>query len=273
MSFSTEIDPTRAQEAPSTDSQEEAAMTTNANIPDPIENEVQRMLVRNTVTGFEQGIAATIGLLTAGPVGALASWGTIRGVQGKWTPWFLLGIPAATVINLINFMVFLMVSSQLNYTPEFNPPEREEKQTSQVQPSPTYSAPTYQQEPQTYSQPATRTSVQRYPEPPVLSPVTTIAAANSGSAPKNNCWFGSTYSSKTGYLCSVSTRINSNGHTVYDLVQPNEDQTKRSVVLWDNGDVEFFLKGQRKIGTYTANSGIVSVTARDGQAFEFVVPQ
>ena len=41
---------------------------------DPIDSS-QRVLVRNTVTGFEQGIAAVVGLLTAGPIGALASWG------------------------------------------------------------------------------------------------------------------------------------------------------------------------------------------------------
>ena len=63
-------------------------MTTTT--PDPITPNTERVLVRNTVTGFEQGIAATAGLFTAGPAGALASWATIRGVQGKWTPWFIL---------------------------------------------------------------------------------------------------------------------------------------------------------------------------------------
>ena len=75
---------------------------------DPVDNS-QRVLVRNTVTGFEQGIAAVVGLLTAGPIGALASWGTIRGVQGKWTPWVLIGIPLSLVINLINFLIFTLI--------------------------------------------------------------------------------------------------------------------------------------------------------------------
>lgn len=70
-------------------------------VSDPISNNVERVLVRNTATGFEQGIAATAGFLTAGPLGALASWGVIRGVQGKWTPWVILGIPAAPVLGLI----------------------------------------------------------------------------------------------------------------------------------------------------------------------------
>ena len=54
-------------------------------VPDPIDAYQSRVLVRQTASGFEQGIAAIAGLLTAGPIGALASWGTIRGLQGKWT--------------------------------------------------------------------------------------------------------------------------------------------------------------------------------------------
>ena len=79
-------------------------------VQDPIDSS-QRVLVRNTVTGFEQGIAAVIGLFTAGPIGALAAWGTIRGVQGKWTPWVLLGIPLSIVINLINFLIFTVIAA------------------------------------------------------------------------------------------------------------------------------------------------------------------
>ena len=65
--------------------------------PDPIENNVSRVLVRQTATGFEQGIAAAAGFFTAGPLGALASWGTIRGLQGKWAPWAILGFIGAPV--------------------------------------------------------------------------------------------------------------------------------------------------------------------------------
>ena len=52
----------------------------------------QAVMVRQTASGFEQGIAATAGFFTAGPIGALASWGAIRGLQGKWAPWFVLGL-------------------------------------------------------------------------------------------------------------------------------------------------------------------------------------
>ena len=81
--------------------------------PDPVSNNVERVLVRSTATGFEQGIAATAGLLTAGPLGALASWGTIRGVQGKWAPWFVLGVPGMIVINVINVVLMGMIASSV----------------------------------------------------------------------------------------------------------------------------------------------------------------
>ena len=84
-------------------------MTTTT--PDPIENNVERVLVRNTATGFEQGIAAVAGLFTCGPVGALASWGAIRGLQGKWAPWFIIGVPAAVVINIVNIGALAVLNS------------------------------------------------------------------------------------------------------------------------------------------------------------------
>ena len=59
------------------------------------------VLTRQTATGFEQTIAAVVGLFTAGPLGALASWGTIRGTQGKWAPWAMLGCVGAPVLGLV----------------------------------------------------------------------------------------------------------------------------------------------------------------------------
>jgi hypothetical protein len=86
-------------------------MTTTT--PDPISNNVERVLVRNTASGFEQGIAAVAGLLTCGPVGALASWGTIRGLQGKWAPWFIIGVPSAVVINVVNIAALGVLGSMV----------------------------------------------------------------------------------------------------------------------------------------------------------------
>lgn len=97
--------------------------------PDPITPNTERVLVRNTVTGFEQGIAATAGLFTAGPAGALASWATIRGVQGKWTPWFILGIPASIVLNLVQLATLGFIIEATNPEVELNEPTRTEYQS------------------------------------------------------------------------------------------------------------------------------------------------
>ena len=59
--------------------------------------------VVQTVSQGEQIAAAGIGLITAGPLGAAASWATIKGMQGKWTPWLLVGIVAAPVLGFAQF--------------------------------------------------------------------------------------------------------------------------------------------------------------------------
>jgi len=76
----------------------------NNTTPDPITT-TERVLVRSTATGFEQTIAAMAGFFTAGPVGALASWGALRGLQGKWAPWFILGVPASIAINIVQIVI------------------------------------------------------------------------------------------------------------------------------------------------------------------------
>ena len=84
----------------------------NQVVEDPIDN-TQRVLIRNTVTGFEQGIAAVAGLFTGGPIAAIASWGAIRGLQGKWTPWFVIGIPLCAIINLVNFLIIGLITASM----------------------------------------------------------------------------------------------------------------------------------------------------------------
>ena len=74
------------------------------NVEHPITNQ-QVVMIRQTASGFEQGIAASVGLITAGPLGALASWGTIRGLQGKWFPWFVLGVPMAPILALVQLVM------------------------------------------------------------------------------------------------------------------------------------------------------------------------
>ena len=99
---------------PNTQSTHRFFPTMTNQVSDPISNNVERVLVRNTATGFEQGIAATAGFLTAGPLGALASWGVIRGVQGKWTPWVILGYPAAPVLGLVQLVTLGAIGGALS---------------------------------------------------------------------------------------------------------------------------------------------------------------
>ena len=96
--------------------------------PDPVDNNTQRVLVRNTATGFEQSIAVMAGFITAGPLGSLASWGAIRGLQGKWAPWFILGVPASFVINIVQLVIIFSIfpADELEYNPPFEETTRQE---------------------------------------------------------------------------------------------------------------------------------------------------
>ena len=101
--------------------------------PDPITT-TERVLVRSTATGFEQSIAAMAGFFTAGPVGAIAAWGALRGLQGKWTPWFILGVPAALTINVVQLFIIATIvgiAGGLEETPDpvttIAPIEQEER--------------------------------------------------------------------------------------------------------------------------------------------------
>ena len=89
-----------------------------SDVDSPLEEGQTSTLVRVSVTGFEQGVAALAGLFTAGPLGALASWAAIRGVQGKWTPWFILGIPSAIAINAFYFGIIYAYTSIATKHPE-----------------------------------------------------------------------------------------------------------------------------------------------------------
>ena len=71
-----------------------------------------------TVPKFEQAVAALAGLFTAGPVGALAAWGAIRGLRGKWTPWLVLGFPAALTINVLQVIFLATTIATFTELPE-----------------------------------------------------------------------------------------------------------------------------------------------------------
>lgn len=83
----------------------------------PLENGQQMVMVRNTASGFEQGIAAVAGLCTAGPLGALASWGALRGLQGKWAPWVILGVPLAPILIVVQLTALAVVTPTMVETP------------------------------------------------------------------------------------------------------------------------------------------------------------
>jgi len=97
--------------------------------PDPVTNE-ERVMVRQTATGFEQGIAGLAGFLTAGPLGAAASWATIRGLQGKWAPWTILGFIGAPVCLFIQVFTIGMLTQATN--PPSKPPVSKPVTTSSL---------------------------------------------------------------------------------------------------------------------------------------------
>ena len=90
------------------------------NTSDPITNQ-ERVLVRSTATGFEQTIAAMAGFFTAGPLGAVASWGALRGLQGKWAPWFILGVPSAIAINIVQIVILATLMGTVDEGESYEP--------------------------------------------------------------------------------------------------------------------------------------------------------
>ena len=57
-----------------------------------VNSEGQAVKVVQVASNAEQIAAAGIGLVTAGPLGAVAAWGTLKAFAGKWTPWTLTGV-------------------------------------------------------------------------------------------------------------------------------------------------------------------------------------
>ena len=96
---------------------EQIASSTNTTVADPISNQ-ERVLVRQTATGVEQVIAAGAGLITAGPLGAAASWAVLRGVQGKWAPWSVAGFVCAPILLILQFAVIGAANSAEMPLPE-----------------------------------------------------------------------------------------------------------------------------------------------------------
>lgn len=73
-----------------------------------------------------------------------------------------------------------------------------------------------------------------------------------------------------GSRCNISQRVNANGDKVFDLVEPSGQ--RRSIVLWDNKEVEVFLQGQGSSGNWHVDDdGDVRVTLPAG-TFAFKPP-
>lgn len=219
-------------------------------VNDPVDN-TQRVLVRQTATGFEQGIAATAGLFTAGPLGALASWATIRGTQGKWTPWFILGLPLAPALLAVQGGVIYGLTNTANQ-PVVN-------QATSAQPS---------------SNELHFHLNDNQPKLPRTMPAVVKAPGWGNSIPAGMAEFYSTQSGTTEVIgVDLSDRRNANGDVVYDANW--SDGYKSSYVFWRNGKVEIFSKdGNGKMtnmpGRFIAdgNGGIV-ITAKSGSRTTF----
>ena len=226
-------------------------MTTLQNnfiIDDPLDTN-QRVLVRQTATGFEQGIAALAGLFTAGPLGALASWGAIRGVQGKWTPWFILGIPSAVVLNAVQIAVVApYLYEQLQ--------QYSDTKTSAIE----YTAP--------------NTSAAEYRAPNTPTTLYTEIDANP-RIPFGKAYFKSGRTGEEEIIgVSITDRKNVNGHIVYDAQW--SDGYKSTYVFWANGDAEIFSKDgsgdiERTPARYSReNNGEIKITANTGSVTIFL---
>lgn len=85
--------------------------TTNVNA------EGQVVKVVQVASDGEQIAAGVIGLVTAGPLGALAAWGAIRMFAGKWTPWMITGLITAPMVLLTQLAIMGSVTSAFNPQP------------------------------------------------------------------------------------------------------------------------------------------------------------
>lgn len=80
-------------------------MTENQTPVTQINAEGAVMKVVSVASNGEQIAAAFIGLLTAGPLGAVAAWGAIRMFAGKWTPWMISGCVAIIPLWVVQAQV------------------------------------------------------------------------------------------------------------------------------------------------------------------------
>ena len=96
---------------------------------------------------------------------------------------------------------------------------------------------------------------------------TEINPSNPGSATSVSatCWFQMQSDAERldGFRCKVSSRVNANGHKVFDVVEPNG--LERTVVLWEDKTAEVLINGQRYEGEWLKDDeGDVRVNVNGG---------
>jgi serine protease Do len=108
------------------------------------------------------------------------------------------------------------------------------------------------------------------PLPPGLPQQSVNPGQPQASGP--TCWFQRAAGSDQleGSLCRVSSRINSNGHTVFDVVEPSG--LSRTVVLWEEGVAEVILKGQTYRGEWLKDADSDIRIDINGGVFAFSPP-
>ena len=229
-------------------------MTTNT--PDPIENNVERVLVRQTATGFEQGIAAGAGFFTAGPLGALCAWGTIRGLQGKWAPWTILGIIGAPVCVGIQLVGLGVVGAALS---EYDAPSRDQA-SAVVESAPVAPAAAPSLAPSDIFDQNT--------QEPRVAPVAGRAPTKpANQLTRGECLFpnGETGQSDVLVGCTV-TELGGAGEYAVEI----ENGLLTIVHLYEDGSVQFQQEGRWYPGWATEfPNNAVRVTDSDGYTFVF----
>jgi len=95
------------------------------------------MSTESNLTRTEEIIAAGAGLITAGPLGAPASWFAIKKVNGKWFPWSMLGVVAAPFLVGVQIGGLAVIGDAL--TPSISEVNVEE---TQIAGAPVANAPT-----------------------------------------------------------------------------------------------------------------------------------
>lgn len=83
------------------------------------------------------------------------------------------------------------------------------------------------------------------------------------------CWFQMQQDADRleGYRCTVSSRKNANGHTVFDVVEPGG--LTRTVVLWEDKSAEVLLNGSRYEGEWTEDEDGDIRVRLEGGVFAF----